>query len=128
MSTKTVNVLAMAGAVLLFVGLVLQFGKLVYAPYIYLVGAVMFAYTQVVSGYKGSSFVIRRLRRQQLMGALILVLTGVAMLVWHRNEWIVGLTIAAVLELYTAFRIPQEEAKEQKKRVCQNSFFENVNL
>ena len=75
----------------------------------------MFAYTQVVSGYKGSSFVIRRLRRQQLMGALILVLTGVAMLVWHRNEWIVGLTIAAVLELYTAFRIPQEEAKEQKR-------------
>lgn len=115
MSTKTVNVLAMAGAVLLFVGLVLQFGKLVYAPYIYLVGAVMFAYTQVVSGYKGSSFVIRRLRCQQLMGALILVLTGVAMLVWHRNEWIVGLTIAAVLELYTAFRIPQEEAKEQKR-------------
>ena len=37
------------------------------------------------------------------------------MLVWHRNEWIVGLTIAAVLELYTAFRIPQEEAKEQKR-------------
>ena len=51
MSTKTVNVLAMAGAVLLFVGLVLQFGKLVYAPYIYLVGAGMFAYSQVVSGY-----------------------------------------------------------------------------
>ena len=29
-------------------------------------------------------------------------------------EWIACLTIAAVLELYTAFRIPQEEAKEEK--------------
>ena len=32
------------------------------------------------------------------------------------NEWIACLTIAAVLELYTAFRIPQEEAKEENKK------------
>ena len=56
--------------------------------------------------------IIRRLRRQQLLGAMLLVLTGVIMLLWKRNEWIVCLTVAAVLELYTAFRIPQEEAKE----------------
>ena len=35
------------------------------------------------------------------------------MLLWHRNEWIACLSIAAVLELYTAFRIPQEEQKEK---------------
>ena len=29
------------------------------------------------------------------------------------NEWIACLTIAAILELYTAFRIPQEEEKER---------------
>jgi len=29
------------------------------------------------------------------------------------NEWIACLTIAAILELYTAFRIPQEEEKEK---------------
>ena len=32
----------------------------------------------------------------------------------HGNEWIVSLTIAAILELYTSVRIPQEEAKEQQ--------------
>ena len=58
------------------------------------------------------NIIIRRLRRQQLLGAMLLVLTGVIMLLWKRNEWIVCLTVAAVLELYTAFRIPQEEAKE----------------
>ena len=62
--------------------------------------------------YKGKNIIIRRLRRQQLLGAMLLVLTGVIMLLWKRNEWIVCLTVAAVLELYTAFRIPQEEAKE----------------
>lgn len=104
--------LAVVGAVVLFVGLILQFLKMEWAPYVYLVGACLFAYVQLVSEYKGGSVVIRRLRRQQLLGAMLLVLTGVVMLLWKRNEWIVCLTIAAVLELYTAFRIPQEEAKE----------------
>ena len=65
-----------------------------------------------LADYKGKNIIIRRLRRQQLLGAMLLVLTGVIMLLWKRNEWIVCLTVAAVLELYTAFRIPQEEAKE----------------
>jgi len=72
----------------------------------------LFAYVQLVSDYKGKNIIIRRLRRQQLLGVMLLVLTGVIMLLWKRNEWIVCLTVAAVLELYTAFRIPQEEAKE----------------
>lgn len=35
------------------------------------------------------------------------------MFTMKRNEWIVCLSIAAVLELYTAFRIPQELEKEK---------------
>lgn len=31
------------------------------------------------------------------------------------NEWIACLTIAAILELYTAFRIPQEEEKKKSQ-------------
>lgn len=37
------------------------------------------------------------------------------MFTMKRNEWIVCLSIAAVLELYTAFRIPQELEKENVK-------------
>lgn len=113
MTTKHANLIAATGAVFLFIGLVLQFIRLELAPYIYLAGATAFAYVQVMSRYEGKNIIIRRLRRQQIMGAMVLVFTGVMMLVWNHNEWIAGLTIAAVLELYTAFRIPQEEAKEQ---------------
>ena len=109
MESKMKDKLAVVGAIVLFIGLALQFVKLAWAPYVYLVGACLFAYVQLVSDYKGKNIIIRRLRRQQLLGAMLLVLTGVIMLLWKR---IVCLTVAAVLELYTAFRIPQEEAKE----------------
>jgi uncharacterized membrane protein YiaA len=79
-----------------------------------MVGAVMFSYVQVVHDrYEGSSFVLKRLRRQQILGAVVLMLTGVLMVTLRHNEWIVSLTVAAVLELYTAFRIPQELEKEK---------------
>lgn len=113
--SKYYSVMSAAGAVLLLLGAVLQITKLEFAPYIYLVGAVLFAYVQVMCGYEGKNLIIRRLRRQQIMGAALLVVAGVMMILWHRNEWVVCLTIAAVLELYTAFRIPQEEEREKKK-------------
>ena len=112
MESKMKDKLAVVGAIVLFIGLALQFVKLAWAPYVYPVGACLFAYVQLVSADKGKNIIIRRLRRRQLLGAMLLVLTGVIMLLWKRNEWIVCLTVAAVLELYTAFRIPQEEAKE----------------
>ena len=48
-----------------------------------------------------------------LCGALALILTGAFMFTTRGNEWIACLTVAAILELYTAFRIPQEEEKER---------------
>ena len=33
--------------------------------------------------------------------------------IYYNNEWILCLTIAAILELYTAFRIPNEMEKEK---------------
>ncbi len=112
---KLDNAIALVGSVVLFAGLLLQFMKFEFAPYVYLVGAILFAWIQVKYGYEGKNIVIRRLRKQQLIGAMVLVLTGVVMLLWHRNEWIVCLSIASVLELYTAFRIPQEEEKEKNR-------------
>ncbi len=46
------------------------------------------------------------------MKSLIPALFTVGAFFTHGNEWIVCLTVAAILELYTAIRIPQEEAKE----------------
>lgn len=113
--SKYYSAIATVGAVALLLGAALQITQLAWAPYLYLIGAIMFAYVRVMSGYEGKNIIIRRLRRQQIIGATLLVVAGVMMILWKRNEWVVCLTIAAVLEMYTAFRIPQEEEKEKNK-------------
>ena len=113
--SKYYSAIATVGAVALLLGAALQITQLAWAPYLYLIGAIMFAYIQVVSGYEGKNIIIRLLRRQQIIGATLMVVAGVMMILWKRNEWVVCLTIAAVLEMYTVFRIPQEEEKEKNK-------------
>ena len=73
----------------------------------------LIALAQVNTPVKGKSKTLKRLRVQQIFGALALILTGAFMFTTRGNEWIACLTIAAILELYTAFRIPQEEEKER---------------
>lgn len=101
------------GAVLTLVGAMLQITRWEFSPYLYILGAFLFAYTQVMDRYEGKNLIIRRLRRQQILGAALLVFAGVLMLVTHNNEWVLCLTIAAIIELYTAFRIPNELEKEK---------------
>ena len=101
------------GAPLLLVGAMLQITDSEFSPIIYTLGAVLFAYAQVMCRYEGKNLIIRRLRRQQILASVLFVFTGVLMFVTKHNEWILCLTIAAVLELYTAFRIPSELEKEK---------------
>ena len=103
----------MTGAVLLLIGAMLQITRWELAPVLYTIGAVLFAYVQVMSRYEGKNLIIRRLRRQQILAAVLLVFTGVLMFVTRHNEWVLCLTISAILELYTAFRIPSELEKEK---------------
>ena len=111
---KTYSYIQMIGALLVLLGAMLQITRWELSPYIYTVGAVLFAYVQVMMGrYDGKNLIIRRLRRQQIIGAILLVFAGVLMFTSKRNEWIVCLTIAAVLQLYTAYRIPSELEKDK---------------
>ena len=111
--SKFYQIIQGVGAVLLLVGAMLQITRWELSPIIYTLGAVMFAYVQVMSRYEGKNLIVRRLRRQQILGAVLLVFAGVLMFVTKHNEWVLCLTIAAVLELYTAFRIPSELEKEK---------------
>ena len=88
----------------------------------------MFASMQMLARYEGDSIVIRRLRRQQLLGALLLVASGAMMFGHHyqmtymrHNEWMIVMLIAAVFELYSAFRIPAEVEKEKRKNDVKES-------
>ena len=111
--SKIYQIIQGVGAVLLLVGAMLQITRWELSPIIYTLGAVMFVYVQVMSRYEGKNLIVRRLRRQQILGAVLLVFAGVLMFVTKHNEWVLCLTIAAVLELYTAFRIPSELEKEK---------------
>lgn len=98
-------------------GLLMAAGALLYvtrwagASWLFIGGALLFGCAQLADKYTGDSFVVRRLRRQQMLASLLLVATGVLMLTLSHNEWVVCLLVAAVIELYTSFRIPHELEK-----------------
>lgn len=109
---KLISALYVVGGIMLLAGAAVMITGWEPAPYIYTIGACMFALAQINSPYHGTNKNIKRLRRQQIIGALFLVVAGALMFFAHRNEWIVAMTIGALIQLYTAFRIPKEEEKE----------------
>lgn len=121
---KFQNAVFMAGAVLLLAGAASYWFLGRTAVYIYIIGVLMFAFMQVQQRYTGQNPTIRRLRKIQLYGAASLVLTGILLLLnysyymgyYFRNEWVVTLAIGAFMEVYTSFRIPDELAKDEKKK------------
>lgn len=91
-------------------------GKLFFwgaASYVYIVAAVALAVSQFILRERGGGFVVRRLVAQQQIGGVALVVAGVLMFTMVRNEWMVAMLIGALLELYTAYRIPQELKKQK---------------
>ena len=101
------------GGILLVAGAALYITGWAWVPYMYITGSFMFAAMQMLDRYTGKNFILLRLRRQQILGAIALMLAGVLMFACKHNEWILCLLVGCIFELYTAFRIPQELEKEQ---------------
>jgi len=121
--TPLQNAISMIGGVLLIVGALLPLAGVMaeYAPYVFTLGALSYGGTQMLRRYEGKNTTIIRLRRQEIIGALLLMVSAVLMLVssfrlllLQGGEWKVCLSIAVVFELYTAFRLPQELDKEAR--------------
>lgn len=117
--TPLQNTIFRLGALLMVGGLAAFIAVPEVALWVYAAGALAFGAMQCVARYEGRNVTILRLRRQQMMGACFLVGVAVcmAMQVYHfgtfrRNEWVVALAIGCILQLYTAWRIPQELEKE----------------
>lgn len=119
--TKTQDAILKIGGILLIAGAALYMFFPLAAFCIFAAGVLAFGCMQMLQAYNGNNFIIRRLRRQQLLGVIALLLAACCMCMqtFHfgfaiRNEWVVCLTIGAILELWTAFRIPLELEKERK--------------
>lgn len=81
--------------------------------YIYSAAAVVFAITQFILRPRHRHVAVRRLIMQQQIGALFLVGAGVLMFTHSNNEWMAAMLCGALIELYTAYRIPVEIEKHK---------------
>ena len=115
---KTENFLFRLGAILMLVGLVVHIFDQRVSLYLYGIGTLLFCLMRLRAEYTGNNLVVRRLRRQQLLACVFFMTTALCMSMqlfqygpFRRNEWVVSLAIACVLELYTAWRIPSELQK-----------------
>ncbi len=100
------TILMRVGALCLLAGATLMITRWELSPYLYCLGALMFSSMQILDRYEGTDFTIKRLRRQQIFAAIMLLITGVLMFIEKHNGWIATLTIAAIIELYVAIRMP----------------------
>ena len=73
---QLVTALFAVGAIMALTGAAVYITGWNYAPYIYTIGAGFIALAQVNTPVKGKSKILKRLRIQQIFGALALILTG----------------------------------------------------
>lgn len=131
------DIVMMVGGIALLAGAVMHITGSDMSMHLYCGGTLMFAMAQLSDRYGGDNLTIRRLRGQQVMGTIFLLLSGLMMYAerWHtdvvmnmqlndtlrsllsmltaRNGWIATMSIAAVFELYSSVRLGQELKKEE---------------
>lgn len=138
---RLIDSLTVVGGVLLLFGAAVKITGWEYAPYIFMIGAVMFAAGQFADRYHGDDMIMKRLRRQQVTGAVFLIITAVLMILSSTlhlrlmytetglgdnlrsflisltkpNNWIVTMSIGAVLELYSALRMEHRQKTLDRK-------------
>ena len=131
--SKLQSMLFLAGGALMVIGagcFAFLFQQQV-ACWIYLVGAVVFAFLQVSESYDGNNLAIKRLKRIMTFADIMFVLSGLLMVENAHmflkdafgdlttylnaiyNKWVLALLVAAILEMYTMHRIASEIKKEE---------------
>ena len=122
--TSLQNLIYQIGGILLIVGAILPVvpSLATFAPYVFTMGSLMFATMQLQQRYEGRDITVRRLRRQQIVGAFLLLISACLMLMkWFHlgplrgDEWKLPLAIAALLQLYTAIRLPAALRKSEEQ-------------
>ncbi|MBO7069050.1 MAG: hypothetical protein J6W52_10325 [Bacteroidaceae bacterium] len=115
------NLLFRTGAIMMLIGVALHIFSAEISLFVYSIGTMLFCMMQLRAVYEGNDLNVIRLRRQQLFACLMFLATAMCMSMQvyqygfaRRNEWIVALAIGCVLELYTAWRIPNALQKAKK--------------
>jgi hypothetical protein len=125
--TKTQSAILMLGGLLMVIGAFMGLFRSSAAVFVFAPGVIMFISMQMLQRYDGENVNIRRLRRFMLFSDALLLLSALLMYAstgnpfqfdhityvqYIGNNWVVALLIAALLQLYTTFRIGKELEKE----------------
>ena len=128
--SKTETALLLTGGLLMVVGSGAYMLLQQWACYVFSVGALLFVAMQLRQRYEGNDFTIRRLRRLMIVSDVLFLLSALLMIAnqsnflpfdylsylrYVRNNWMVALLIAAVLQLYVSHRIANELEKAKKR-------------
>ena len=118
--TALENLLSRVGAITIISGLAVHLLSEVASLFLFGIGVLLFTLMQLRAEYLGTDFVLKRLRRQQLISCVLLYCSVICMVMqtfrlgmFQRNEWLVCLVISAIIQLYTAWRIPAELSKHK---------------
>lgn len=94
-------------ALLVMAGAVLFLSRWMYAPYLFALGTAGIAIVNLTAPYKSLDFRRRRLHRFNILASILMIIAS-AFMFKGRTEWILCLSIAAMLQLYTAFVTPKK--------------------
>ena len=103
MNEKARTIVFNISALLLLAGAGLYLALPVAAPYLFAVGA-----AGITMPIKDMDFRRRRLHRYNIFAGLLCIFAS-ALMFSGRKEWMICLTISALLQLYTAFVTPKKE-------------------
>ena len=104
MNEKARTIVFNISALLLLAGAGLYLALPVAAPYLFAVGAAGYLTMPI----KDMDFRRRRLHRYNIFAGLLCIFAS-ALMFSGRKEWMICLTISALLQLYTAFVTPKKE-------------------
>ncbi len=120
------------GETLVVIGAVIWITGWHLAEYLFVAGTLLFAVGRFLERHpQNSNITLKRLYIQRIIGILFLI-AAMLLMTFHSqvngfsisdyqvrstaSAWLLPFTIFAVIEVYTAFRIPSEQNKERQKQ------------
>lgn len=107
MNRKTRTFIFVTAALLVLAGAALYLTQWVIAPYLFAVGTAGIAVCYLTLPTEGMNLRTKRLHRMNVIAGLLGVAASALMLA-GRKEWVLCLTISAILQVYTSFVIPKD--------------------
>ncbi|WP_099464155.1 MULTISPECIES: hypothetical protein [Parabacteroides] len=110
MNQQVRTILFNIAGLLILIGAVSHFFHWIAAPYLFALGAAGYAVSYLTIQTKEMDFRNRRLHRFNIIAGLLMIFAS-GLMFKGGNEWVICLTIAAILQMYTAFVASKQEKK-----------------